>query len=164
MIVCAHGNVKEYCFAHDMIIADIYDGLIEDYRGNCNILVTDQDMSENEYYYLKSCMMSRGVELVSTRYKDDDKVSEYIKYATERRRGKFGGRCKFGYYRDSTGEIRVNIEEMLVVKRIFKLRDMGYSYRLIQEDPGVRRPDGSGLSISTIALIVSNRDRYMKGE
>lgn len=164
MIVCAHGNVKEYCFDHDMIITEIYDGLIEDYRGSCNILVTDKDMSENEYYYLKSRMMVRGIELVSVRHRDDDKISEYLKYATERKREKFGGRCKFGYYRDLTGEIRVNIEEMTVVKRIFKLRDMGWSYRAIQCDPGVRRQDGSNLSISTIALIVKNRDLYIKGE
>jgi hypothetical protein len=47
-----------------------------------------------------------------------------------------------------------------VVKRVLELRDKGFVYRQIKEDPGVHHPDGRSLSISTIQIIIKNREIY----
>lgn len=163
MIVCGHGDVAEYCKEHDMIIADQYSGEIEEYRGVCPVLVTDQDMPETEYFFLKGKLLAYGIELVSTRYDDNKLMADYaihaLKKAKKSREGKTGGRIRFGYRYDN-GTIVPNEREMKVVRRIFELRDAGYTYRAISADRDVCRVDGSRLSISTIQTIVANRERY----
>ena len=72
---------------------------------------------------------------------------------------RYGGRCKFGYRRVN-GEIVPHEKRMLVLKRIFELRDQGYSLRKIQADDGVHHDDGRDMSVSTLALIVKNRKDY----
>lgn len=150
MIVCAHGEVSEYCEKRDMIIVERYDGDIENYCGVCRVLVTDQDMSSGEYYFLKGKMLARGVELVSTRYVDTENLSYgEVKYVTEKNETR--GRRKFGDNSEA---------ERAVVERIFELRDAGYKLRAIADDKKVGYPDGRKMSVSTIQVILKNREKY----
>lgn len=151
MIVCAHGDVDGFCKNHDMVIGCRYDGDIEEYEGAIRIVVTDADMTVCEYHHLKRKLLSRGVELISTYHKDWNGLSEYLAYSAGRdyddRRRK-GGRKRFS--------------DMVVVKRIFELRDAGWTYKQISEDAGVHHTDGRKLSVSTIQVIVRNRKKYEK--
>lgn len=149
MIVCAHGEVSEYCENRDMIILERYDGDIENYGGVCRVLVTDRDMSPGEYYYLKGKMLAQGVELVSTRYVDTENLAQgVIKDVPEKPNR---GRRKFG---DRSGA------ERAVVDRIFALHDGGATLREISEDEKVGYPDGRKMSMSTIQVILKNRNKY----
>ena len=139
MLVCAHGNVTEYCDTHDMRICETWDGDIKEYSGACRVLVTDSDISRYEYYFLKGEMLARGIELVSTRWRDDTLVAEYIAYAAARKERKSGRRSMI------SAEVR---------RRICELRATGMSLRMIREDGGVRTPRGGKLSVSTILSIV----------
>ena len=150
MIVCAHGEVSEYCENRDMIIVERYTGDIENYGGVCCVLVTDQDMSSGEYYYLKGKMLAQGVELVSTRFVDAENLAyDIVKDAGEKRPGR--GRKKFGEGSEA---------EMAVVHRIFELKDAGKTLKQIAEDDMVKRADGSDLPVSTIQVILKNREKY----
>ena len=149
MIVCAHGEVSEYCESRDMIIIERYTGDIENYSGDCCVLVTDREMSSGEYYYLKGKMLARGIELVSTRYVDTDNLAQStIKEVIGKRRP---GRPRFGLGSDA---------ERAVVDRIFELRDDGKTLKEITQDKKVRYPDGRRMTISTIQVILKNRDKY----
>ena len=161
MRVCAHGEVAEFCREHDMLICEVWDGDIENYRGSCSVLVSDQSMSENEYYFLKSRLMARGVDLVSTHHKDDESMVGFLAYSNERDRRKYATRLPLGR-RWSDGRVVEDAEGMAVVNRIFELRDDGATYRKIREDELVRRPDGKMMSLSTIVNIVRNRKFYEK--
>ena len=150
MIVCAHGEVSEYCENRDMIIIERYTGDIENYGGVCRVLVTDQDMSPGEYYFLKGKMLTRGVELVSTRYVDTENLAQgAIKNVSEKHPGR--GRRKFGDGSEA---------EMAVVRRILELRDAGRTLKEISEDENVGYRDGRKMSISTIQVILKNREKY----
>lgn len=138
MLVCGHGNVDEYCARHDMEIVERYDGDIADYDGS-RVLVTDRVMSREEYLLLKILLHKKGSDLIL--------VS----------RNKTGGRYKFGY--DEHGLTEYGRK---VVGRILELRDQGMTLRNIREDAGVRHPDGRKMSISTIQMIVDNREKYEK--
>ena len=159
MLVCAHGDVTDFCINRDMVIVDSYEGDLESYDGECPVVVTAKEMSDYEYYYAKGKLLARGVELVSTHHTDDSLLSEYAAYAGRRdaadRRKKYGGREKFGF-RDG----KLTATGKAVAGRIFELRDKGYSYRLISADEGVHHPDGRKLSISTIQIIIKNREDY----
>lgn len=146
MLVCAHGEVSEYCESHDMIIVERYGGKIEDYDGCCCVLVTDREMSSAEYCFLKGQMLARGVDLVSTRYADTEVLD--WGFAPEQKRG---GRPKFGERSEA---------EMAVVRKIFELKDSGATYREIQDDENVCYLDGRKIPISTIQVILKNRDSY----
>ena len=162
MIVCTHGDCEDYCRSRNMIPVSSYDGSIENYSGICRVLVTDRIVTDNEYFSLKSKMLFRGVELVSTRHEDTEGVSRFIFENLEKRRGKkSGGRNKFGY-QNIGGEIKLTEKGRRVVKRIFELRDQGCTYSRIRDDDNVRHLDGRLLSISTIQIIIENRDFYEK--
>lgn len=149
MIVCAHGEVSEYCENRDMIVVERYTGDIENYRGVCRVLVTDADVSPGEYYYLKGKMLALGVELVSTRYVDTENLAHgTIREVSERRSP---GRRKFGTDSES---------EMAVVRKIFELRDSGCTMREISEHEDVGYLDGRKMSVSTIQTILNNREKY----
>lgn len=150
MIVCAHGEVSEYCKNRGMTICDQHIGNIEDYQGVCRVLVTDQSMGENEFYALKLKMLKRGVELISVDH-TDEAMSEFVSYLAMQKRAGSGGRRKFGDGSEA---------EMAVVRRIFELRDSGYKLRAISEDPKVRYLDGRKMPISTIQVILKNREKY----
>lgn len=154
MLVCAHGNVDGFCKKKDMIVVDRYEGEIEDYDGLIRVLVTDTDMSKAEYYLLKGKLLARKVELISTKHKDSEDLAAYQVYTAQVK--KHRGKSMFGF--NSDGEMYPDSKE--VVKRIFELRDKGYSYRLISQDEGVYHPGGRKISISTIAVIVNNREKY----
>lgn len=148
MIVCAHGEVSEYCENRDMIIIEQYTGEIENYGGVCRVLVTDCDMSAGEYYYLKGKMLARGVELVSTRYVDTENLAQgAVKTAEERK----AGRPRFGSRSDA---------ELAVVRKIFELHDEGLTLKKISEHEGVCYLDGRRIPSSTIQVILKNRDKY----
>ena len=150
MIVCAHGEVSEYCESRDMIIIERYTGEIEKYGGVCRVLVTDQELSRAEYYYLKGKMLAQGVELVSTRYVDTENLSyDVVHDVYEKHPG--AGRRKFGLGSEA---------EMAVVRRIFELRDAGHTLKEISEDEKVGYPDGRRMSVSTIQVIIRNREKY----
>lgn len=157
MIVCAHGDVSRFCNEHNMIIADRHTGDIESYMGICKVLVTDKDMSEQEYYFLKGKMFARGVELVSVKHRDDENLSVFVTYSA--RRKKTGGRVPFGFCWNNDVVVLSDFGRT-VVRRILELRDAGYSYRQIQEDEGVHHLGGKKLSASTIQVIVKNRKKY----
>lgn len=162
MVVCGHGKVDNFCAKHGMIIAERCTGSVLDYNGVCKVIVTDREMPEAEYYYLKGRMLARGYELVSTKYKDTGFAASIVTYHARNEakgRKKHGGRCKFGFKRVK-GEIVVHEERMAVVRRILELSDQGCSLREIQADEGVHR-DGDTLSLSTIHLIIKNREDYM---
>ncbi len=159
MIVCGHGNVSDYCTDLGMVVADAYDGDISSYRGLCRVIVTDAEMDESEYYHLKSKMLSLGYELVSTEHSDSDSVANLVMSYAKLKVSNHPGRCKFGFRRVH-GKILPHEDRMAVVKRIFELRDGGCSLHEIQLDEQVRHDDGRKLSISTIQLIIKNRDEY----
>ena len=162
MIVCAHGNVDNFCRNRCMIPVCRYEGDIEDYSGVCRILVTDSNISEKEYWLLKSTMLGKGVELVSTLYEDSEFISKFIVESLEaKHRKKSGGRCKFGF-RNIDGEVKLTEAGRAVVKRIFELRDAGCSYHTIRNDESVRHLDGRILAVSTIQIILENRKFYEK--
>ena len=150
MIVCAHGEVSEYCKNRDMIIVEQYTGDIENYGGVCRVLVTDQEMSSGEYYYLKGKMLAAGVELVSVKYVDTENLSyDVVKAVEAKHPGR--GRRKFGDGSEA---------EMAVVNRIFELKDAGYKLRAISDDPQVRYLDGRRIPVSSIQVILNNREKY----
>jgi hypothetical protein len=150
MIVCAHGEVSEYCDNHGMVICDQHIGSIEEYKGVCRVLVTDQPMENNEFYALKLKMLKRGVELISVNH-SDEAMSEFISYMALQKLNRGGGRRRFGTGSDA---------EMAVVNRIFELRDAGYTMKQISEDEKVCYLDGRKMSVSTIQVILRNRDKY----
>ena len=153
MIVCAHGNVAEYCATHGMVVCGEFVGQIEDYRGKFPVLVTDIEIPEVEFFALKERMLKRGVELISTRYCDIT-VAEFIAHkVTGKPRKSKGGRAKFGT-RWVAGELVDDPQEMAVVRRILKLREAGWPYSRIAKDPEVRHADGSSVSTSTIQGII----------
>ena len=160
MIVCAHGNVDLFCGTRGMIPVCRYDGDIEDYSGVVRILVTDREMSEREYYLLKSAMLAKGIELVSTLYEDSEFISKFIVESLEaKHRKKSGGRCKFGF-QNIDGELKLTESGRAVVNRIFEMRDRGCTYNVIRNDDNVRHPDGRMLAVSTIQIILENRKVY----
>lgn len=159
MIVCAHGDVTEYCSRYGMVICDTWEGDLESYSGACKVLVTDQVMAEGRYYYLKNKLLIHGLELVSVWYMDDPEVvGQFIKDA-ESRKQRYGVRQKFGY-RKVDGVVVEDPEAMAVVRRVLGLRDQGLSYRQIREDERVRYSDGRQLGVTTIMQICKNRSEY----
>lgn len=150
MIVCAHGEVSEYCKSHGMTICAEHIGAIEEYEGVCRVLVTDQEMGENEFYALKLAMLRRGVELISVHYRDSS-MDEFVSFMAHQKKPMHPGRRKFG---DKSPE------EMAVVRRIFALRDGGYTLKEISEDAQVHHMDGRRMTVSSIQGILRNRDKY----
>lgn len=159
MIVCAHGDVAEFCRDREMFICETWSGELRDYRGKCRVVVTAQEMSENEYYFLKGEFLARGIELVSTHHKDDKLVVGYLAYAEDRRKEKKGTRQPFGF-RKENGKVVACPESIVVVRKILELRDKGFSLRTISENEMVRNPDGTQMSISKIQNIIKNRKIY----
>jgi hypothetical protein len=159
MMVCGHGDVAEFCETRNMLVCEQYSGDLTNYRGDSHVLVTSQDMTEIEYYLFKGKLMRRGVELISTRYEDDPRMIKLLMCQMVDSKRSYGGRQMFGYRRKN-GEI-VPVEGSLdVVRRILEMRDKGFTLRQIREDEGVHHPDGKKLSISTIQLIIKNREKY----
>lgn len=162
MIVCGHGNVKDFCDRYDMIIVEAHRGDLMGYCGICRVMVTDQKMSENEYLHLKKKMLSLGVELVSVEHTDMEEVAKHLVYTIQKEnedKRKHIARCMFGC-KIVNGETVPDEKGMKIVRRILELRDKGYVYRMIQEDDGVHNLDGSKMSISKIAVICKNKEKY----
>ena len=145
MLVCAHGDVEAFCRERGMIVCGVYEGRLEAYAGEIRVIVTDSDMPETEYYYLKGMLLIRGYELISTRYSDNKTLSEYLVYANARRKAKYTGRRSFS--------------DTAVIQRIRELNAAGVSLRKIRETDGVSHPDGRKLSISTISKIIKNIEK-----
>lgn len=160
MVVCAHGNVTEFCEKHEMKILTAYDGSLEEYRGDCAVVVTDQKMTRLEYDSLKCVLFGRGVELVSTEWTDDEVILRLLLNQIEQR-GRRGGRQPFGFCKKN-GQVVEVPEKMAVARRIIELRDAGWKLRQIQADSKVCHPDGGELAQSTIQIIIKNRERYEK--
>lgn len=163
MIVCSHGNVGDYCKEYDMIATETHTGEILDYDGICRVIVTDQEMTENEYYSLKGLMLSKGYELVSVHHTDKRCLVNLIIHMTakdlEARKKKFAGRYMFGTNADGW------IPGMRdVVMKIFDLKEVGFSLRQIKACPDVHHPDGRSVSISTIRNVLEKKEEYMKIE
>ncbi len=150
MMVCAHGDVTEFCNARGMVICEVYEGDIREYRGHARVLVTDSDVCESEYYFLKGEMLAKGYELISTRYDDNEMLSQYIRYSVDRRKENRRSRKSLGTRDDPAS--------LAVVDRILKLRAAGMSLRAIREDEGVRRADGKKYSVSTIAEVIRRKN------
>lgn len=162
MLVCVHGNCTEYCKEHGLTPVEVWSGELSKYRGKHSMLVTDADIPKREYYYAKCELLTRGIVLISTRYEDDEDLSEYLEYFAARKKGDRLGRQPFGL-RVRDGVIVQNPREMVVVRRILELWDEGLTLRAICEDEGVRRPDGRKFCIATINNIIKNRRKYEDG-
>lgn len=161
MIVTAHGNVDDYCAARGMVIGARYEGEIENYVSPPVVLVTDQVFEKNDFYALKLKMLHRKVELVSV-WHDDNEMNKFVMHLSlEKKTITSAGRPKFGCKRVA-GEIVEDPKGMAVVRRIFELRDAGFSYAKITEDDGVCYPDGRRMGVSVVQIILSNRDWYEK--
>ena len=158
MVVCAHGKVAEFCETHEMQILETYEGNLEDYKGNCPVVVTDRKMTRQEYDDLKCKLFSRGVELVSVDWTDDEVILRLLRNQVEQR-SKRGGRQMFGFYKRK-GVIVENPGQIVVARRIIELRDAGMTLRGIREHEDVRHLDGSEISMSTIQTIIKNREVY----
>lgn len=150
MVVCAHGDVAAFCEAHEMQILDCYIGYLEDYKGSCAVVVTDQKLTRQEYDTLKCTLFGRGVELVSTEWTDDEVIVRLLHSQIDNRK-KRGGRQMFGFYKKN-GRIVECPEKIAVARRIIELRDGGSKLREIREQVD--------LSMSTIQTIIRNRDKY----
>ena len=158
MVVCAHGEVAKFCEEHEMKILESYSGSLEDYKGNCPVVVTGMVMSRPEYDSLKCTLFSRGVELVSTEWTDDEVILRLLHNQVEQR-GKRGGRQMFGFYKRK-GLIVENPGQIAVARRVIGLRDAGMTLRDIRQHPDVRHLDGTEISMSTIQTILRNREAY----
>lgn len=162
MVVAAHGNVDEYCAAHGMIIYERHEGDVSEYRGSCLVLVTDNCEDLNDYYYRKYQLLRRNIELVSTHW-GDESVDEFVRYMSDReaagRKKRYGGRVPFGF-KKIKGVVVEDPESIEIARRIVMLRDQGWKYKEIQADEGVRYPDGRIMPLSTIQVILRNREKY----
>lgn len=159
MLVCIHGNAVEFCKERGLTPVEVWTGELSEYRGKHSVLVTNSDISKNEYYYLKGELLTRGIVLISTRYEDDQEISEYLEYFAARSKGDGRGRQPFGW-RVIDGLIVPNAHEMAVAHRILKLYDEGLTLRAIGEDKEVCHVDGRKLSVGTIHRIIKNRRKY----
>lgn len=151
MLVCAYGEVSEYCEKHDMVIMKRFTGNLLNYSGEYPVVVTDR-LNYQEYLYYKGKMSERGVELVSVHHSD---VGEF--YATPVKKRRAPGRDKFGF-KDGV----LTDEGRVVVARIFELLDKGCSVETIRLDEKVHHPDGERIGRSTLYNIVDNREKYEK--
>ena len=161
MRVAIHGDtaaLTAYCEAHGMTIVEEYDGDLEYYNGDCLVLVTDNCKDKNEYYYLKYKLLKRKIELVSTHW-CDCAISDFVAYMIAQKNVRHGGRVMFGYRRVN-GESVEDPVAMAAVRRIFELRDAGCSLKKISADPEVHYTDGRDLPVSTIQVILRNREKY----
>lgn len=155
MIVVAHGDVAEFCERNGMVIGSAYIGKLEDFHGSGAVVVTDNCESKHDFYYLKLRLMRRRVTLLSTHWYDSD-LRDFVAYVQERESKKSaGGRLPFGYTRNG-----LLPEGKKIAQRIIALRDAGVTYAKIQNDPEVHHLDGRKMSISTIQVILENRERY----
>lgn len=166
MLVCAHGDVAEFCREHDFTVAGQYIGNITDYDGDIKMIVTDKEMSKQEFYYLRLVMLGKGYDVRSIHYPCMDKeLNEFLEYVgiqeRNRRKETYGGRQPFGYQKRN-GVVVENSAMMYVARRIIELRDSGMKLRDIREFPEIHHPDGRKISISTIQQIINNRERYEK--
>lgn len=161
MVVCAHGDVAGFCEAHEMKILESYSGDLNDYKGHCTVVVTDQVMTRQEYDSLKCTLFGRSVELVSTEWTDDEVIVRLLQNQLERRK-KRGGRQMFGYYKKN-GRIVEIPEKIAVARLVVEMRSSGCTLREIQEDERVCDPrTGRELCMSTIQTILKNREVYEK--
>lgn len=158
MVVCAHGDVSRFCEEHEMEILEKYEGDLNDYKGNCTVIVTDQQMTREEYESLKCVLFGRRIELVSVDWTDDMIILALLRNQVIQR-GKRGGRQMFGFYKKN-GVIAEIPEKIAVARRIIALRDAGFFLREIQSHKDVRHPDGGEIGLSTIEAIIKNRDKY----
>ncbi len=156
MNVVIHGEAREYCDSLGLVVVGEYDGSLEEYKGLCPIVVTGEDMEENEYYYLKYLLLRRKVELISVRW-NNEHLNSFVVYLNEREhdRGRHTGRLPYGFMRRN-GVVVENPEKILVALEILRLRDEGKTYRDIKK----RLPREMDMSISTIATICEHRERY----
>lgn len=165
MLVCAHGNVIEYCDEHGMTICENWHGEIRDYSGGCPVIVTDLEIGVQEFLYLKMQMSGKGYEVISTRYEVSPEINKFLDYVgakeRDRRKETYGGRQPFGWQKRN-GVVVENSAMMYVARRIIELRDSGMTLRDIQNFPEIHHPDGRKISISTIQQIIKNRERYEK--
>lgn len=164
MVVCAHdtkGDVDAFCEAHEMQILESYFGDIGDYyKSNCAVIVTDQEMTRQEYDSLKCTLFSRGVELVSTKWTDDEAILRMLQCQIQNRK-KRGGKQIFGYTKKN-GLITEIPEMIAVARKVLKMRDSGFTLKEISGDKEIRYPDGRKISVSTIQQIIKNREKYEK--
>ena len=165
--VAAQGDVGDYCRNHNYVVKQWYYGNPADYDGEWKILVTDWSYRKNEYYAVKIMLLRRGIELISTMWNDMDLeyfVQEFVDYEKNRKsKNHTGGRPPYGF-RIVDGK-RIEIPgEIEVARLIVRLREEGATYKMITENPDVRRPDGTKFTISTIQVILNNRDKYKAGK
>lgn len=158
MVVCVHGDVSEFCEKHDLEILESYEGSLDEYKGNCAVIVTAEDLSREDYDSLKCSLFGRGFELVSVKWPDDEVILRLLRNQIEQRK-KRGGRQMFGFYK-KYGLITEIPEKVKLARRIIELRDAGKTLREIRAETGGYYEDGRPLSMSTISEIIKNRKEY----
>lgn len=160
MIVCAHGDVAVFCENHEMLVFEKHEGALEDYKGSCPVIVTDQTMTREEYDTQKCVLFGRGIELVSVDWTDDEVILRLLRNQVENRKNR-SGRQMFGFYRKN-GIVMENPAMMAVARKVIELRDAGLTLREIQATPGIAWADGREIAVSTIQVIIKNRGYYEK--
>ena len=137
-----------------MVSIEDYFGLIEDYDGGCGVLYTEQELSKNEYYYLKYLLLRKRVELIHPCWDDDD-LNDFVVYLNQRESSRRGGRLAYGFIRRN-GVVVEDAVKIELARQIIELRDSGLTYR------GIRDEIGGVLSVGTVSNICMNRERYKK--
>lgn len=159
MVVCAHGNVTEFCENHEMLVFEQHEGALDEYKGSCPVVVTDQKMTREEYDRLKCVLFGRGVELVSVDWTDDEVILRLLRSQVDSRKNR-SGRQMFGFYRKN-GVLMENPALIVVARKVIELRDAGHTLRDIRDNPEITWADGRSLAMSTIQAIIKNRDKYV---
>ncbi len=166
MRVAAQGDVSDYCRNHNYVVKEWYYGNPVDYNGEWKVLVSDWPYRKNEYYAVKIVLLRKGIELISTVWNDLDLdyfAQEFVDFErNQKRKTHTGGRPPFGF-RMIDGK-RVEVPgEIETARLIVQLREEGATYKQITEHPDVHYLDGTKFSISTIQVILRNRDKYKLG-
>jgi hypothetical protein len=159
MVVCAHGNVTEFCENHEMLVFEKHEGPLDEYKGSCPVVVTDQKMTREEYDRLKCVLFGAGIELVSVDWTDDEVILRLLRSQVDSRKNR-SGRQMFGFYRKN-GVLMENPALIVVARKVIELRDAGYTLRDIRGNPDIAWADGRRLAMSTIQAIIKNRDKYV---
>lgn len=159
MNVVVHESSDAYCEQRGWTVVGHYNYRLEEYDWRCPVIVTGAKIGERRYYHEKFKLMKRGYTLLSSLYSDDG----FADYQYEQKKGKprvkRGGRLCFGFIREN-GQEAADPVTMPVVQRIHELRNAGVKYKDIQADEKVCYPDGRSMSISTIQVILNNKERY----
>lgn len=171
--VAAQGDVSRFCAENGLVVVEEYSGNILEYDGRSEILVVSGEWTIFEFYYCQYRLLKRGKLLVSADgYGDFGTVIEqFVKYLVARdldlqRKNRKGGRQPYGFRWIDGARVEIP-SEMAIARMIIQMREVEHkSYREIEHEvyaEGYRNQKGHKLTVSTIQVILKNRDLYTMG-